>query len=501
MESWQVQLLEALPQAVCIQQDQKIRYANAACASLFGLASARDLLGKGWEMLASPDDWPSLWRQTLACLREEGPGPEVRWRRLHTNGAQVWVESAATQIDWQGRPAVLFSLRDVTEQKLREEQHLQEQKMELLGHMAGGVAHDVNNLMTIILGFAETLLRDLAPEHPHQDKLSEIVKASRQVSELTEHVLAFSRKQPAEPQLARLNDLVVSITNMIGRALGKHIALDINLQPDLGHVRAEPAQLSQVVLNLILNARDAMPLGGKLSIQTANLDEPAYAAGLPRRSAGYVLLTIRDTGCGMDAATQARVFEPFFTTKKAGKGTGLGLATVQRIVTQHGGKIQIESSAGQGATFNVFFPRTNGLELAPASLPAPARQETILVVDPDGYAPSSLDRLLQRLGFPILHASDALEAREAAAQHAGPLHLLVLEAQVPRVAGAALASDLLREHPQLRVLYVLASFEQLSLGEEAPEELADRVLVLPRPFTPAYFLSQVERLLRGEQVA
>ncbi|MEZ5313311.1 MAG: ATP-binding protein [Thermoanaerobaculia bacterium] len=360
--------------------------------------------------------------------------------------------------------------RRQAEQDLREsqEQLRHAQKMEALGRMAGGVAHDFNNLLTVISGYAELLGRRLPPDSPHQAELAAIERAGRRAGELTSQLLAVGRKQPSTPRLLHLGEFLASLRSWLERLAGSAVDLRIETDPALWPIRADPAQIEQVVLNLVANARDAMPDGGELVIAARNRDLDDTAArhrpGLERGS--YIVLEVRDDGCGMDRATIERIFEPFFTTKEKGKGTGLGLSSVYGIVRQHGGSIEVESSPGAGASFQLFLPRVAGEpedDTVDVALPVPSGGETALLAEDEEAVRALLVEVLTELGYELLVAVDGREALAVAAR-AGRIDLLLSDIVMPHLGGIELAGRLRAERPGLPVVLLSGYADNLPDG-------------------------------------
>jgi PAS domain S-box-containing protein len=394
-------------------------------------------------------------------------------------------------------------LRDVTQQRLLEAQLIQSQKMEAIGQLAGGVAHDFNNLLAVIMGYGELLLGDFPADDPKGNDVGEMLAAAKRGVALTRQLLAFSRQQIVQPVILDLNDIVEGIEKMLRRIIGEHIRLSTKLATGLAHFRADASQVEQVLLNLTVNARDAMPEGGRLHIETKNvtLDE-ATASKQPGVSAGeYVVLCVRDTGIGMDEQTQKRVFEPFFTTKEVGKGTGLGLSTVYGIVRQSGGHIQIQSQLGHGATFEVFFPRNESGDAArPSTAPQAPLQKatgTVLIVEDDEGVRVVAARILRDQGYTVLEARRASEARRIWEQQASKVDLLLTDVVMPDVNGPRLAEELAKSRPGLRVLYM--SGYPGSGGLVSPQ--GDALACIEKPFTPSSLAAKVREMLAGTRVS
>ncbi len=374
------------------------------------------------------------------------------------------------------------------------DEHLrQAQKMEVVGRLAGGVAHDFNNLLTIFNGYAELLCASLAPDHPLRPYAEEILKAARQGAAVTHRLLAFSRKQVLQPTVFNLNDVVFQMEKMLRPLIGEHVELVLELAAEPCLVKADQGQVEQLLLNLAVNARDAMPTGGRLTVRTANVAGDGWEAAPPGR---WVVLEVRDTGCGMDEATRARIFEPFFTTKEPGKGTGLGLATVQGIVEQSGGRIEVLSDAERGSTFTTYLPPAG--EPAPhpepaKASPAPPRgSETILVLEDDDAVRGMVRRVLEMQGYTVLDAAHYEAARGQALAHAGPIHLLVTDVVMPQVTGVEAARRLRQIRPGLRVLY-MSGYADSPLVEQALQE--EGSAALPKPFSADPLVRKVRAVL------
>jgi CheY-like chemotaxis protein len=370
--------------------------------------------------------------------------------------------------------------------------------MEAVGRLAGGVAHDFNNLLTVIGGYSDLLLSGLDPGHLLYGHAAAINDAAARATALTRQLLAFSRRQVLQPTVLDLNVVVTETSKMLRRLIGEDIALVTTLESALGRVNADPGQLEQVILNLAVNARDAMPHGGRLTLETANVQvgeaEAHQQVGvMPGR---YVRLAVHDTGIGMDAATQAHLFEPFFTTKEPDKGTGLGLASVYGIVTQSGGHIQADSAHGRGTTFRIYLPRfEEGIEaVEPAAAPPTSLQglETVLLVEDEVGVRGVAQRILQAAGYTVLAASDGEEAVRLCAQHAGPIHLLLTDVVMPGMSGPALASRLEAMRPAMKVMYMSGYTEDAMVHHDL---LDPGTVFLAKPFTPEILVRIVRKSL------
>ncbi len=377
---------------------------------------------------------------------------------IRADGESLWAEVSTRLILQEGEPVGVQGIaRDITDRKGLEDQLRQAQKMEAIGLLAGGIAHDFNNLLMVISGYADLLLERLPPKHVARRHADQICKASHRAASLTRQLLAFSRKQVLQPRVTDLNEVVLELGKMLPRVIREDIELNILPAANLGRVLADPGQIEQVIMNLVVNARDAMPHGGKLTVETDNVlfgaeNPPHHAQMSP---GAYVLLAVRDTGTGMDAATLRRIFEPFFTTKEQGKGTGLGLAMVYGIVKQSGGFIWAYSEPGHGTTFKVYLPRVASEstveEVAPPALTGGT--ETILLVEDEEAVRSLAREFLAAAGYTVLEAPGPAEALDLSVRHDGPIHLLLTDVVMPGMRGPELAERILALHPHTRVLF------------------------------------------------
>jgi nitrogen-specific signal transduction histidine kinase/CheY-like chemotaxis protein len=392
---------------------------------------------------------------------------------------------------------------DVTERKRLEEQYRQAQKLEAVGRLAGGVAHDFNNLLTVSNGYADLLPAHVRGDDEAREAVEEIRRAGERASSLTRQLLTFSRNQVLQPRLLDLNAIIAVTGKMLRRLLGEDIALAVTLDPALGRVRADPGHLEQVLLNLCVNARDAMPRGGKLTIETRNveLDDAFARAHLEVRPGPYVLLAVSDTGVGMTAEVKAHIFEPFFTTKGLGKGTGLGLATVYGILQQSGGAIGVYSEAGRGTTFKVYLPRADGSGPEegdrPEAAATPRGNETVLVAEDEGPVRVLVGEVLRAYGYGVLEANDGAEAIRVAEGNAGPIDLLVTDVVMPGMSGRALAQHLALR-PSLKVLYVSGYTDDAVVRHGVLEA---ETAFLQKPFRPDDLARKVRAVLDAPRTA
>ncbi|ULA65482.1 MAG: putative Histidine kinase [Nitrospira sp.] len=403
-------------------------------------------------------------------------------------------------------PSLQRAIRELQERQERarveealrqsEEQLRQAQKMEAVGRLAGGLTHDFNNLLTVIMGHAQVLLNEMAADHPYRNKIEEMQKAGDRAATLIRQLLTFSRKQPSTPKVLSVNPLITNFETMMRRLIGEDLELTLALSPQDLHISADPAQIEQVLMNLVVNARDAMPKGGKLKIETAQVELtriPMYHAQLPALGT-FVKLSVSDTGAGMSTDTLAHIFEPFFTTKEEGKGTGLGLSTVFGIVTQTGGGLDVTSSIGQGSRFDVYFPTVRSRLNPTTSNQAPRSPnrglETILLVEDDAAVRDLVRDELKKLGYRVLESKNGLEACVLATQQAGNYQLLLTDVVMPGMSGTELAQHLRILKSDLRVLFISGYADDVGIG--AADPLSD---YLPKPFTPEALSQRIRQLL------
>ena len=403
----------------------------------------------------------------------------------------VWVN----RLDEPSVGSIVINLRDVTERHRLEDQLRQSQKIESVGRLAGGIAHDFNNLLTAILGYTSLLLDDTPREDPQRADLEEIRSAGERAAALTRQLLAFSRRQMLQPQVVDINALVAQFEKMLRRLIGEDIDLVTALAPDLASARLDPSSIEQVLANLAVNARDAMPLGGRLTIETSNVElDQAYARShvnvVPGR---YAMLAFSDTGEGMDAATSSMVFEPFFTTKEQGKGSGLGLATVYGIVKQSGGYIWVYSEPGHGTSFKVYFPATDTVEVqSERPLTLDRGWETILLVEDEDAVRELAREVLRRQGYQVLEARHGLDAIRVAEGHGEAIHLMITDVVMPHMSGRDLAERLASARADMKVLFMSGYTDHAVVHRDVNAGSA----FLQKPFTPDTFARTVRRVLR-----
>jgi PAS domain S-box-containing protein len=433
-------------------------------------------------------------------LQREGKPFDHEYRVIHTDGSTRWIWDRGFPIrDDAGRLTHYAGVaQDITERTRLEGRFRQAQKMEAVGRLAGGVAHDFNNLLTIINGYSELVLDRLHPSDPIRGSIEEIRKAGGRAASLTRQLLAFSRQQVLAPQVLDLNALVAEVEKMLRRLIGEDIDLVMVPGAELGRVKADPGQIEQILVNLAVNARDAMPEGGKLVIETANVElDDAYARRHPVVNPGrYVMLAMSDTGTGMDAATQAHIFEPFFTTKEHGKGTGLGLSTVYGIVKQSGGFVWVYSEPGLGSTFKIYLPL---IEDAAESVPGSEGRElpfggseTILLVEDEEAVRTLASRILQERGYKVLESASPEDALQIAEQHQEPIALLLTDVVLPKMSGRKIAEHLTHLRPNMKVLYMSGYTDDAIVRNGV---LYANTAFLQKPFAPAALARKVREVL------
>jgi PAS domain S-box-containing protein len=409
-------------------------------------------------------------------------------------------EFSATPQLLEGRLIGILGIgRDVTERVQLEQQLRQAQKMEAVGRLAGGIAHDFNNILTAITGYADLLLEDLRPTDSRHQDVAEIRKAADRAAGLTRQLLAFSRQQVLQPSVIDVKTLVGDLEKMLGRLLGEDVELGTRLAPDTGRVKADAGQLEQVLMNLAVNARDAMPDGGKLTLETSNVDlSEEYAADhYPARPGPYVMIAVTDSGTGMSEETQAHMFEPFFTTKEKGKGTGLGLATVYGIIKQSGGFIWVYSELGHGTTFKIYLPRVGeSADLAKGPAPARARaargSETVLLAEDEAPVRAVARQVLERQGYTVLEAPSAEAALDIATRYSGAIHLLLTDVIMPGLSGRELATRLADLRPEARVIFMSGYTDDAVTRHGV---LEPGLAYLQKPFTPDALGQKVREVL------
>ncbi|HYL62874.1 MAG TPA: ATP-binding protein [Candidatus Methylomirabilis sp.] len=469
---------------------------NEAYAHIFGCASREEMLSRSPVELYSS---AAARDEQVAALREAKTFTNMEARRRRKDGTYIWVLHNVTLLhDEKGNEIIEGTVVDITERKRLEEQLRQSQKMEAIGQLAGGVAHDFNNLLTVIQGYTRLIL-DTSPSQAETRAYAEHIDSSAErAAALTRHLLAFSRKQVLQPKVIDLNTLVTNLDKMLRRVIGEHIDMMTVAEPRLGAVKADPGQVEQVIMNLVVNARDAMSTGGKITVETANVElDENYAREHEGVQPGrYVMLAVSDTGVGMDAQTQARIFEPFFTTKELGHGTGLGLSTVYGIVKQSGGHIWVYSEKGRGTTFKVYFARVDAPAEAlplPATPSTPARgRENILVVEDDDQLRELTRSVLAACGYSVSVAENGHAVAGICARRSEPIQLLLTDVVMPGVSGREVATWVSTRWPGVKVLY-MSGYAPNSIVHHGV--LDDGVFFLAKPFTPSTLAAKVREVL------
>jgi PAS domain S-box-containing protein len=482
-----------------LDADGRVASWNAAAERVTGY-EADEIVGRHFARLFPPEDARrGRPTQILVKATAEGRVEDEGWR-LRKDGSRFWANAVVTSLrDADGRLRGFAKVvRDFSEHHEFEQRLRQVVKMEAVGRLAGGVAHDFNNLLTIILGFADMALTKLSPEQSAHPLVQEIKKAGERAALLTTQLLAFSRQSVMAPEVLDLNVCVGDMQRMLRRLIGEDIELTTVLQPGLGRVKADPGQVQQVIMNLAVNARDAMPKGGKLTLQTANVVlDAGYARLRPEVPPGtYVMLAVSDNGVGMDDETKVRLFEPFFTNKEQGKGTGLGLAMVYGIVKQSNGFIYVYSELGLGSCFKIYLPRTDD-EYHPEQSSAnrmktPFGKETVLVVEDEAAVRALVCQVLRTCGYTVLEAGRGTEALHAWEGHHGPIHLLLTDVVMPEMGGPELAERLTAVRPDLKVLYLSGYTDDAVVRHGVLRAEAD---FLQKPFSPVALARRVREVL------
>jgi two-component system cell cycle sensor histidine kinase/response regulator CckA len=498
-------LVENMP-IVCFTFDQQGRILswNRAAERVYGYTKDEAIGANSYDLIVTPmtkEATDRVIQKVFAGKRVEGS----EWQDRDKQGQIGWrIGNTFPLLNADGSVDCGVNLNiDITERKRLEEQFRQAQKMEAVGLLAGGIAHDFNNLLTAINGFARLIQSRLAPDDPCYELTGKILGAGQRAADLVRQLLTFSRKQVIEPRVLDLNDAVVNMDKMLRRVIGEDIELETFPAPDLWPVKVDPTQIEQVIVNLAVNARDAMPYGGTLIIETANVTlDQDYAHQHAEATPGeHVLLAISDTGIGMSGEVQAHIFEPFFTTKEVGKGTGLGLATVYGVVKQSGGHIQVHSEEGDGTTFKIYLPRA---EEVVAPLPqydhqagvVPRGTETVLLVEDAPAVRDMTARVLRQQGYTVLEAGNGEEALRQAQEHPGDIHLLLTDVVMPRISGKALADRMSTICPEAKVLFTSGYTGNVIVHHDAP---GPSTPFIQKPFSPEKLAHKVREVLDGRR--
>ena len=488
-------LFEAAPLAVCAVDAQGVvRQWNPAAQRMFGWTAAQ-AVGQRLPMFPGSGELPVLNGDTRA-VKTDVPGVATR-----SDGSTFEVSMSWGPVDDDPANGYVVTFADMTDRKRLEAQLMQAQKMEAVGRLAGGVAHDFNNMLTAIKSYSQLLLQDVAADDARHKDIQEIDLAADRAARLTRQLLAFSRQQMLQPRVLDVNQTVSELEKMLQRLLLKDITLSTRLAPELHAVRADAGQLEQVIVNLVVNARDAMPDGGRLTVRTQNVTIDAASAregwSFEVRPGAYVLISVTDTGLGMDEATKSRIFEPFFTTKDRHKGTGLGLSTVYGIVKQSGGYIRVISAPGEGSTFEVFLPVADGAA-SPAGQPQRPQtsggSETVLVVEDDDGIRAVIKRILERAGHRVLEATNGAEALRICDASGDSIDLVLSDIAMPEMQGPDLARRIRELHPHMAMLLMSGYAESASQQEGF---LTDGVEFLGKPFSPDALTRKIRHILDG----
>ena len=488
-------------ESIIIHDNGKIVAVNQVLCDLVGYA-ADELIGKTYAAFLDQDDVPIIAQKLLA-----GDTDLYTAHVIRKDGSRFYMEGQPKTIRYRGHVMAVMAIRDVTERRRTEEalrrsqeQLMQSQRLELVGRLAGGIAHDFNNLLTAITGYGSLILDTLDEHAAIRPDLAEILQAAERASDLTHQLLAYSRRQLLQPTLINLNNVVTAMERMLRRLIGEDIDLLVELDPILEHTMLDRGQIEQVLMNIVVNARDAMPHGGRLTIETANVDlDEAYHSNLHSqvKTGAYVLLAITDTGIGIDAETQTHIFEPFYTTKEVGKGTGLGLSTVYGIVKQSGGYVWVYSEIEVGTTFKIYFPAVTAIETMP--LPPPlavstshAGSEVILVVEDEEQVRTLVQRVLSMHGYRVLTATYGNEGLALWRERAHIIDLVITDIVMPQMSGRELIALIHAESPHVRTL-CMSGYTNRVVREH--DLVSPCQAFLPKPFTPLALISKVRQVL------
>jgi len=482
-------LVELAPEAISVVEDAKISFCNSHYLEMLGY-SREEMIGMSIAQIIHKDDLG--WALERYASRAGGKElPKTILRHVRKDRKVIWVENVGTAIEWEGRPAVLYFSSDITERRALEEQFVQAQKMEGIGRLAGGVAHDFNNILQVILGFC-TMMKS----YPDDGKailndIGVIEDSARRAASLTQQLLAFSRKQVVQPKVMDLGELVQQSEKMLGRVLGEDIALTIVLDGEESRVKADSGQFQQVIMNLAINARDALPHGGRIRISVENL-QLREQPGSKIPAGNYVRLAVSDNGRGMDQDTIAHLFEPFFTTKRVGEGTGLGLSIVYGIVRQNGGHIHVTSEVGAGSTFTIYLPRVfEPVDVGRARVEAESESGSgsILVVEDEKSVRSLVRRILERVGYTVTEAESGEEAIRICQARPEGFDLLITDIVLPGMRGDEVAGSIRRFSPRVRTIYMSGYVEE----RHSPK--LEGAANLRKPFSADALLAEVKKAL------
>jgi len=479
-------------------------FANLALAKMLGFRHPSELIGKNFMGFVSPDVKEEVLKHFKNAMQAKSVSETIISKIIRPDGKEKYLEI---------RPSFIYKddnvigsrgvMRDITERKQLEQQLRQSQKMEAVGRLAGGIAHDFNNLLTVILGYSEILANRIPKGDPLHKDVDEVKKSAIRAASLTKQLLAFSRKQVLQPRKINLNNVVTETEKMLGRVIGENIELVTATSPMLGSVMADPGQIEQVIMNLVVNARDAMEEGGRLTIETANvvLDENYTRLNPGAKPGHYAMLAVTDTGSGMDDETLSHLFEPFFTTKAPGKGTGLGLSTVYGIIKQSGGYISAYSEVNKGTTFKVYLPLVSGTaqteEVNKTGKIIYKPSETILLAEDEEIVRTLAARVLKDQGYKVLEANDPLQAIQIFNGYKGKVDLIVTDIIMPGMTGLGLVQRIQSTHPDIKILYISGYTDTAMLHQGVFES---GTAFLQKPFTPQTLLKKVREVLLGANI-
>lgn len=478
-----------------LDEDTHYLYVSPSYTQMLGYSPAI-LIGRLATEFIHPNDLPEL--QVAFKKLHRGSAMQTTYRYRHADGSWRWLESRSSMAEQQGQLYIIIVSRDITEKRQLEEQLLQAHKMEGIGRLAGGVAHDFNNLLVVIAGYADLARAELPAGHSVQNDLNDILAATERASTLTRQLLAFARRQIFTPQILDLNELLDTTERLLRRLIPENIEMILIKAPELGLVRADADHLSQVLINLVVNARDAMASGGRVTIETKNIDlaDEDVRHHLAMEAGSYSLLAVSDTGIGMDKEMLRHIFEPFYTTKGPGHGTGLGLATCYGIIKQHGGTIWAYSEPGHGTSMKIYLPQVSGI--AAAITPRveddsiPRGTETVLLAEDNEAVRDLTVRVLRNQGYTVLEAANGTEALQLACAAKEAIHLLLSDVVMPSMGGEQLAEQIVQHHPQIKVLFMSGYTDNAIFYRNEPDS---QVALLQKPFTPATLIRRVREVL------
>ena len=491
-------LVENAGEAIFIAQDEALKFCNPATERLTGY-SKEELASISFVKFIHPEDREMVLERYQKRLRNEKVETGYSFRFIDRNGMGHWVYITSTITSWEGKPATLNFVNDISSQKNMEAQLRQAQKMEAVGTLAGGVAHDFNNLLTTIIGNAELALMQIYKGDPLNEYIEEIKNAGNTAASLTRQLLTFSRKQMIQPKVLSINRILHDMEKMLRRLIREDIEMVLDLDSELWPVNIDPGQIEQVSMNLVVNAGDAMPKGGKLLIETANvhLDRTYFRNhGVENTSGAYVMLALTDNGTGMDEKTRDRIFEPFFTTKEMGQGTGLGLSTVYGIMKQNNGYVWVYSEPGKGTTFKVYFPKAGADEVSDTEEQVGddllIGSETILVVEDSKPLLKITQKMLEKYGYRILTAQNGREALEVFSGHDGPIHLILTDLVMPKMGGQDLVEKIQSEKPEVKLVY-MSGYTDRAISDNGM--LHKDVNFIQKPFSSNDLVRKVREVL------